>query len=203
NGTSGSVYSSAVKRLVDFNFGFASGSQSSGDSFKVLPEYVISSQGGYDTSGDQQEDNPVTLTGRSSKDGIDVVYFNMSLTMDSTKMMDFMKELCSAKKHIFMGFDGQSAKNNFKHNQITILDADFEVIDRNAAEHSYYRYGDAAVVELVLSCEYVFNKKSYFDIKPVGIKKLLNEEFENVNSEDEGTKQDSDGNVERRPSEEF
>ena len=192
NGTSTSVYDSAVKRLINFSFGLAGDSQNS--NAKVLPEYVISSQGEYGEATSQMN-APVTFTGRSSKDGIDVVYFNMSLAVDSTKMMEFMKELCSAKKHNFMGFDGQSAKNTFKHNQITILDADFEVIDRNAAEHNYYRYGDAAVVEFVLSCEYVFNRKGYFEAKPVSIKKLLNEELEVEDVQDEGSDSDGGRNV--------
>ena len=182
SGSSNGVYTSAVKRLIDFNFGLTGDSQSISGA-KVLPEYVISSQDSY--GGTSQNAGPVTLTGHSSKDGIDVVYFNMSLAIDSEKMMEFMKELCSAKKHSFAGFDGQAANRNFKHNQITILDADFEIINRDAVENKYYRYGDAAVVELVISCEYVFNKKGYFDIEPVTIKKLLNEEIEtgNVDSE--------------------
>jgi len=198
NGSSSSIYTSAVKRLMDFNFGLASDSQSSSGA-KVLPEYVITSEDDYNSrSSRSQKQGPVTLTGHSSKDGIDVVYFNMSLAIDSAKMMEFMKELCSAKKHSFMGFDGLSAKHNFRHNQITILDADFEVIDRDTAEHKYYRYGDAAVVELVLSCEYVFDKKGYFDIKPVTIKKLLNEELKIENFEDEED-QDFDRDMTRKP----
>jgi len=180
--SSNGVYTSAVKRLIDFNFGLTGDSQSISGA-KVLPEYVISSRDSY--GGRSQNAGPVTLTGHSSKDGIDVVYFNMSLAIDSVKMMEFMKELCSAKKHSFAGFDGQAANRNFKHNQITILDADFEIIDRNAVENKYYRYGDAAVVELVISCEYVFNKKGYFDIKPATIKMLLNEELETGNVQNE------------------
>jgi len=182
NGSSSSVYSSAVKRLLDFNFGLGDGSQSS--SAKALPEYAISSDGTDDYRRGSQDAGPVTLTGRSSNAEVDMVYFNMSLAIDSASMMEFMKELCSAKKHSFIGFDGQSAKHNYKHNQITILDADFEVINRDAAAHKYYRYGDAAVVELVLSCEYVFSKKGYFDIKPVTIKTLLNEELETFEDEE-------------------
>ena len=182
SGSSNGVYTSVVKRLIDFNFGLVGDSQRISGA-KVLPEYVISSQDSYGERS--QNEGQATLTGHSSKDGIDVVHFNMSLVIDSEKMMDFMKELCSAKKHSFAGFDGQAAKRNFKHNQITILDADFEIIDRDAVENKYYRYGDAAVVELVISCEYVFNKKSYFDIKPVTIKNLLNEEIETGNIENE------------------
>lgn len=184
NGSSSNgVYTSAVKRLISFNFGLEGESQSSSGA-KALPEYVISSLDDYGGSRDQKT-GAVTLTGRSSNGEIDLVYFNMSLAIDSEKMMEFMKELCSAKKHSFTGFDGQAAKRNFKHNQITILDADFGVIDRDAVEHKYYRYGDASIVEFVLSCEYVFDKKGYFKVKPVVIKKLLNEEIETENFENE------------------
>ena len=191
NGSSTSVYTSAVKRLIDFNFGL-----SSTDS-EVLPEYVIAPEDA-DNFRRGAKTGPMTLTGRTSKDGIDVVYFNMLLAIDSSKMMEFMKELGRAKKHTFMGFDGKSEKQNFKHNQITILDADFEIVDRNTAGNKYYRYGDAAVVELALSCEYIFNKKGYFDIKPDTIKTLLKEQFESGNFEEQ-EEEDSGMNMMGRP----
>jgi len=37
--------------------------------------------------------------------------------------------------------------------------------------HDLYRYGEDAVVELELVCEYIFNKKGYDEIKPELVKK--------------------------------
>jgi hypothetical protein len=50
------------------------------------------------------------------------------------------------------------------------LQSQFYSVDRLDPFHSLYRYGQDAVVELRLVCEYVFNKSAYDVIKPAAIK---------------------------------
>jgi hypothetical protein len=82
-----------------------------------------------------------------------------------------MQELCSAKEHKFRGFAGDEPEQTFKHNQITILENKFRSIDEEP--YSLYRYGEDAVVELDLICEYMFNRKGYEEIKPETVKETL------------------------------
>lgn len=90
-----------------------------------------------------------------------------------------MLQLCTAREHKFMGFSGKDAPAVFKHNQITILDSKMSPIIRESEEHQLYRYGNDAVVKLVLVCEYVFNKSGYDAIKPESIKELTRSEMGN------------------------
>ena len=69
-----------------------------------------------------------------------------------------MQQLCSAKQHVFKGFFGREPERRFEHNQITILESNINSIDRNDGAHHLYRYGEDAIVELDLTCEYLFNK---------------------------------------------
>ena len=109
-------------------------------------------------------------TGRYSNDDIDVIHFNVVVVVSTKAVLPFMQQLCSGKQHKFMGFSGNGREQNFKHNQITILESNIRSIDREDETHVLYRYGDDAVVELDLICEYIFNKKGYNEIKPVSIK---------------------------------
>ncbi len=112
-----------------------------------------------------------TCTGRLTDDNMDVMHFNFTVLVKAKSILPFMNELCSAKEHTFKGFFGElSQPQIFKHNQITILESSSTSIDREVKEHARYRYGDDAVVQLDLVCEYVFNKKAYDAIKPEIVK---------------------------------
>jgi len=112
-----------------------------------------------------------SCTGRFSNDAnnIDVIHFNFSVMLNNKSILPFMQQLCSAKEHKFRGFSGKEQVQTFKHNQITILETKYRVVE----DDPYYCYGDDVVVELDLVCEYIFNKKSYEEIKPEMVKKTL------------------------------
>jgi len=112
-----------------------------------------------------------TCTGRFCNDDIDVVHFDVTVVARVESILPFMKELCAAKQHKFRGFSGEPASEQvFKHNQITVLESSFRSIDSGDPLHALYRYGEEAVVELDLVCEYLFNKKAYEAIKPEAVK---------------------------------
>lgn len=112
-----------------------------------------------------------TCTGRFCNDDIDVVHFDVTVVVRMESILPFMKELCVAKRHKFKGFFGELASEQvFKHNQITVLESSFRSIDPRDPLHASYRYGEEAVVELDLVCEYIFNKKAYESIKPEAVK---------------------------------
>jgi len=151
------------------------------------PSYVLSIRDGL-ARGD-------ICTGRVCNDDIDVVHFNIAVVVSAKSVLPFMQQLCSAKQHKFRGFFGEGQEEGFKHNQITILESKIALVAQGGAEykgtgglygyregsgsygyedrgiHNLYRYGEDAVVELGLICEYIFNKKSYDEIKPELVKK--------------------------------
>jgi len=100
----------------------------------------------------------------------DVVHFNVAVVVRADATFAFMNELCSGKTHVFRGWDGSSPVQPMKHNQITILEASMYSVDRGAGDHALYRYGENAVVQLDLICEYLFYKPAYDMILPQLIK---------------------------------
>lgn len=164
NSTSENVLTSPVKRLLSIDF--ASERQASMGSkagTEGMPRYVL--------SGENSMVEPYTR--RYCDDDIDIVHFRLVVLVSAKAALPFMTELCSAKEHKFSGFSGQEPKQTFRHNQITILESNIQSINREAVEHELYRYGDAAVVELDLTCEYLFSRIGYEEIKPESIKKEL------------------------------
>lgn len=159
NSASESVLTSPVKRLVAISFGrqiktprAVSGSKAAGSRPVEKPNYVLS----------LEDALAWPCTGRYCSTDIDVVHFNVVVVVSAKDIFSLMQELCSVKKHKFRGWDGESEEAVYKHNQITILDSKAEAINReDNAEHKYYRYGQDAVVELTLICEYVFNTAGY------------------------------------------
>jgi hypothetical protein len=94
-----------------------------------------------------------------------------------------MNELCSAKEHTFKRWSGAEPVQIFRHNQITVLETNINPVIVNAVTtrtgasgHELYRYGDDAVVEVELVCEYIFERVGYDEIKPEFIKNLVIEE---------------------------
>ena len=163
------VYTSGVKRLV-------------GVSFSKSVEYVEAGKmmfGGSDEPDYVINNSPGVLgvapwTGRMCDDDIDVVHFCVSVIVDSKTFMSFIKEVCSEKEHRYReGYSSEGPERIFKHNQITVLQSRIEPVDRTAIQHEYYRYGDSAVVQLSLICEYIFNRSGYDRIKPEPVKELL------------------------------
>ena len=132
-----------------------------------------------DTSTTKREDVDKPMYVHSNDDGlsesctgrfttpdsdIDVMQVNFTVVIDVKSIMSFLQELCSVKQHKFRGFSGNEPEQNFKHNQITVLESKFRAVDDEP--YSLYDYGDDPVVELDLICEYIFNKKGYEEIKP-------------------------------------
>jgi len=128
------------------------------------PTYILSASEGLTES----------CTGRFSGDNIDVIHFNFAVVVGAKAILPFMKELCSAKQHIFTGYTGgQEQPQTFKHNQITILEDKIGAVNRQDQLHRNYEYGEDSVVELDLICEYVFNKQGYEQIMPESVKTTL------------------------------
>jgi hypothetical protein len=161
NSGSNSVFTSPVKRLLDVSF--AASDKGTGGKAAVRPSYVLS----------VKEALTEPHTGRFCNDDIDVVHFNVVVVVSTKAVLPFMQQLCSAKQHKFRGFSGEEQEQVFKHNQITVLESNIRSIDREDTTHNFYRYGEDAVVELDLICEYIFSKNGYDEIKPESVKKLL------------------------------
>jgi len=174
NSGSADVLTAPVKRLLGVSFksgGNAASSRASSSGavrrsavnpVRVRPGYVAA-----DLSGSMAN----SFTGRVSDNDIDVMHFNFSVVIAVKSVLPFMKELCSGKQHKFKGFfDELPQEQTFEHNQITVLQSSFIAVDRLDQFHSLYRYGQDAVVELRLVCEYVFNKSAYDVIKPAEVK---------------------------------
>jgi len=168
NEGSQSVYTSGVKRLDSVSFTGtkntygrrrARQTSSSGEG----PYYVYAADDGLSES----------FTARVTNDEIDVVHFEVRAVVSTRSVMEFMKQLCSGKEHIFRGYDGKEPAQHFVHNQITILESNIRPIDRDSDEHYLYRYGDDAVVEVDVICEYIFNRAGYDILKPEQVKKAL------------------------------
>jgi hypothetical protein len=179
NSESSSVLTSPVKRLLSVSFsGKGRGRRSasvrtSGAARKVadeLPGYVLSIAG--------VRTNPCTR--RISDKDIDVVHFDVAVIVDTKAILPFMQKLCSAKEHKFSGWDNSSKEQTFKHNQITVLEYEVASINRGDRTHGLYRYGEDAVVELDLICEYIFDKVGYDEVKPDAVKKSIEESLKKL-----------------------
>lgn len=179
NSGSSSVFTSPVKRFLGVHFSADKmGSKRSAGYGGVYgggrgamnirqstdkPSYVLS----------MEEGLAEPCTGRISNEDFDVIHFNVVTVVSTKSIFPFMRQLCSAKEHKFKGFSGKEPEETFKHNQISILEERIIPIDREDPSHQLYRYGEDAVVELDLVCEYIFNRGGYDAIKPESIKTTL------------------------------
>jgi hypothetical protein len=164
NSGSKNVFTSPVKRFLGVSFGSrqATTSMSRSTTTEDKPYYVLTNYDGLTTP----------CTSRICNDDIDVVHFNVRVAVSKNAVLQFMQQLCSAKQHMIRESSGQTQEPRYaKHNQITILEHRIASIDRRDKNHDLYRYGEDAVVELDLTCEYIFSKKGYDDIKPESVKK--------------------------------
>ncbi|MDO8303612.1 MAG: hypothetical protein Q7T18_10255, partial [Sedimentisphaerales bacterium] len=162
NAASPSVSISPVKRLVGISFTSEFKADTAGrreaTATADAPRYVTSETEGI---------LAIPWTGRKSNDEIDVVHFAVSVVVNNKTVGPFMKELCSRKTHTFKGWSGKEATQNLFHNQITILKSSIEpIVHTTSTGDDRYRYGDDAVVQLNLACEYFFSKAGYGQIKP-------------------------------------
>jgi len=170
---SNSVLTSPVKRLMGVYFnlggsGVAGSYGGQGQSGKAGPKKASADRPVYILSLEKAAIDP--YTGRCCNNDIDVIHFNVVVIVSTKAVLPFMQQLCSAKEHKFAGFLGNEREHIYKHNQITVLESDISSISKEDREDSYYRYGDEAVVELNLTCEYMFNKAGYEEIKPASVK---------------------------------
>jgi len=179
---SNSVLTSPVKRLISVNFNLGGGRYGMAGSYAARgllgksrgeragvddrPVYVLS----------LQDASMEPYTGRYCNKDIDVVHFSVAVVVSAKAVLPFMQQLCSAKEHKFSGFSGNEQEQISKHNQITILESKISSINREELAHSLYRYGDEAVVELDLTCEYIFNEAGYEEIKPASVKEAKESE---------------------------
>lgn len=162
NAGSKTVADSSVKRLLGVRF--ADGDAANiGTNGTELPTYVKAAGGGLFPS----------WTGRKSNDLIDVIHFSLAVIVRADDILKFMNELCSEKTHNFSGYKGDQPIQQFKHNQITILQNNIESIDKGDQNHQRYHYGQESVVQLNLICEYIFNKEGYDTIEPNSVKQGL------------------------------
>ena len=162
DGGSADVFNSPVKRLMSISFtdGISAGTSTAGND---APSYVFSMQ--------KAQVKPYTK--RVTNATFDVVHFKISVVVDAVAVLRFMHELCSAKKHVFRGWDGKGTAQELVHNQITILQYQVSAADRASTDHERYRYGDNPVVELELACEYLFDKAGYDVVKPESVKQVI------------------------------
>jgi hypothetical protein len=180
NSGSTSVFTSPVKRLLRVEFGlsgvrrgpyvgFIRKRTQGGKEQASQPSYVRS----------LEEALIVPCTARFCDDDIDVVHFRMAVVISADKVLPFMEQLCSAKQHKFRGYFGEGPEQTLKHNQIAVLESSMKSFDQDTnQDHALYRYGEDAVVELDLICEYVLNKAGYKPIKPEAIEKELKAEVQ-------------------------
>jgi hypothetical protein len=161
------VLTSPVKRLMHLSFTpgaidvVVTGKTRKPGSEQIRPSYA-QSDGGYLAE---------PLTGRYTNDDVDIVHFTFVVVINAKEALPFMQKLCSAKQHKLTGLTGGQAEQVFKHNQITVLESSIRTIYRDSDTHNMYRYGEDAVVELELICEYIFNKSGYDEVKPDSVKK--------------------------------
>lgn len=183
NTGSNSVFTSPVKRLITVNFNMGQMQRrriGSGYAGRMMLRTGTTTE---------TDDKPIYIvtprnamiepcTGRYCNEDIDVIHFNTVVVLNAKTVMPFMQELCSAKEHKFAGYSGNEPQQTFKHNQITILESKIRPIDPEDKNHALYRYGEDAVVELDLICEYILNKKGYDQIKPDSVKEAIKAEAE-------------------------
>ena len=192
NGTSASVFSSPVKRLVGIRFsgpveyqknsqasaGYGySGYESGRDdpSYAIDPSKALAAAGGVssmymmgDGTGFQ------SWTQRYCSPQIDALHFYLGVVVDHRSVMSFMRELCSEKTHKFRtGFTATGKEMEYKHNSISVLGSSIDPVETTNEEHQLYRYGPNAVVTLMLDCEYLFHREGYDAIQPDSVKKEL------------------------------
>jgi len=184
NQGSSSVFSSPVKRLVSLKYqqdasagmmggrgaygrgmggggmgrmgGYGEMSMGAGSLSTDMPRFV--------KTGSQALATPCTA--RYTNEEYNIIHYNVSVVVEASYQVEFMKALCSAKTHTYSGINGDQAAQTFRHNQVSILAMQVKPVVREDMTHNYYRYGDDAVVELNLTCEYLLPIAGYAGLVP-------------------------------------
>ncbi len=171
------VFTSPVKRLVSVKFTSSNRrSRSKNKNASGKPVYVLSAEDGFTES----------YTRRLTNDAVDIVHFKIGVIVSIKTVLPFMHQLCSAKEHKYNDFSNNTQEQVFKHNQITILESNIRFVNRESGAHSLYRYGEDALVKLDLTCEYIFNRESYEEIKPAVVKNSIKKIKDEINSKKRG-----------------
>jgi hypothetical protein len=165
------ILNSPVKRIMDVGLtqarpsgrsgGFRRGRGIRREGDRHTPTYVINARTALAAP---------PVTGRFCNEDVDVMHFNLCVVVEADQVIPFIQQLCSAKTHTFRGWYGDLPEQTFKHNQITVLESVVRPIERERPEHGLYRYGEGAVVELDLICEYIFHKEGYDEVMPEIVK---------------------------------
>ena len=159
NAGSNAIADSPVKRLLGIRFASSDAGNISANGTE-LPVYLTDKQGGLCQP----------WTDRKSNDQIDVIHFSLAVIIRADDVLRFMNKLCSEKTHSFSGYKNDQPAQQFKHNQITILQSNIEPVNRDSPDNQRYFYGQKAIVYLNLICEYVFNIEGYDIIEPNSVK---------------------------------
>lgn len=173
NGSSQSVPDSPVKRILEITFGKGQGSHRGIGGARASfdrPYYVLSAEEGLTLS----------YSKRYTGEQIDVVHFKVSLVVTSSSILPVIQEFSSGKEHTFKGWQGNEPEQTYKHNQITVLEYDISPVIRREGRHELYRYGQQAVVELELTCEYIFVKEAYEAVKPQTVKDAVQKRMNKI-----------------------
>ncbi|MHC4221087.1 MAG: hypothetical protein ACYST9_01585, partial [Planctomycetota bacterium] len=136
------VLTSPVKRLMSVSFSRESKGVEDRD---VRPAYVYKADDCF----------VAPFTGRFSDETLDVIHFRVYVIVDAKAVLPFIRELCGTKEHKFSDYLSDGPERVLKHSQITVLESLIRSVDRDEQTHNLYRYGENAVVELQLVCEYI------------------------------------------------
>lgn len=193
NQASSSVEESPVKRLIEMSFAGkafgVSGGRSSGTSLgrsvptsvgsgrrtsdrssagNQLPAYVIvgGTRSGTGISG--QIVDPWTR--RTSGEIYDVVHFEITVIIDTTRINDFINALQGQRS---TALDDPNENSTLRRNQITVLCCRILPFDNEDEQEAGYYYGPGSLALLQLPCEYVFFRKGYDHLKPQLVKDLF------------------------------
>ncbi len=176
------ILEAPVKRLMNVGFtlqqtGLMSGARRSRMRRRTQTQYPH-----YVKSASEALTTPCTGRYTDEAKGLDVIHFEVRVVVDSSQVLPFIEQLCSAKEHKFSGFDGTQPEQTYLHNQITVLETNVAPIDAIDPTHQSYRYGPNPAMELHLICEYVLPRApAYEEIKPQQVKdELLGEAEEEM-----------------------
>jgi len=150
-----------------------------GGSELFLPEYVhqpnVTAPGSI-TSGSKVENVgqiAASWTQRVSGELVDVVQFEMGVIINTIKIGDFINALQS-EKFTKMNLTDSTHSNQFRRNQITVLQIMIEPIEADLEKESGFYYGPGSLAVLRLVGEYVFFKSGYGASMPKIVKEILN-----------------------------
>ena len=148
------------------------------NSERSLPEYLLPSDsvGGMLAPGKRESENIGQIvdswTKRISGNLIDVVQFELGLVIDTIKIDDFINALQS-EKYTEIRLNDSTLSNQYRRNQITVLQIMIVPLDVELENQSGFFYGPGSLAVLRLVAEYVFFKSGYQDNMPITVKNIF------------------------------